>query len=415
MPKTFTTAKHPPTVWTHAKVDGSEQLFARSCPGEYTNSKKPDTDLIQSSFPRNVFSTTHISASPNGFVWAMYYAYRNHHRLKLRPEDVWLAILVQIGFYISSHAEQLRHRFVSHDGTRELRIDEFGVIDFADFGKLASKLTRLVQMNVIDPDLWGWAMPDFSTTTASDKVVAAVLMMGSMKQYFTCSSLLECDCGIPAVTLLGKKEDWALMARKITGLRILGDEPSRFAQLLQPVLNNFAAAFDTHHRRDAERFWGKCVYNTKADRRANEQTYLKGWITVFCFWDKDGKLSYPEDIHAPSSPEFQEAESQFSLFHPLLRRVRMDSIPVGYSTMPVTVNDNGHEYKIGLLAGSIGIKATSSGRMLECLEEQLEEGQLHNPSQPSNDMGSSQPAAGTHRRGRDTIQPVSGWFVYETK
>ncbi|KAJ5143651.1 uncharacterized protein N7515_002438 [Penicillium bovifimosum] len=410
MTKTFTTAGHPPTAWTRSKVYGSEQLLASSCSEEYAD-KKPNTTLIQSSFPRNFFSTTHISASQNGLLWAVVYAYNHHHKLKLRPEDVWFAILVQIGFYISSHAEQLRHLFVSHDGTRELHIDEFGVIDFTDFGKLALAMTRLIQQEVIDPELRNWAMPDFSTTTASDTIVAAVLMMGSMQQYFSCSSTLDCNCGIPSVTLLGKKEDWALLARKVNYLKTLGDEPSRFAQLLQPVLNNFVECLNPHNSREVHRFWRRCVV-TELDE--DGQSCLKGWITVFCFWDKDGKMLYPEEIHAPSSQVFQDAEAEFSIFHPLLRRVRLCSVPAGYSTMPVTVDDNGREYKAKMLAGSIGIQATSSGGRLECLEEQLEEWPI-NETLRTIDTVSGQPTAGTRRRELNTIQPASGWLMYETK
>jgi len=43
-------------------------------------------------------------------------AYTYHHRLILRPEDFWLAILVQLSSFINEHAKELRDLFVKHDG-----------------------------------------------------------------------------------------------------------------------------------------------------------------------------------------------------------------------------------------------------------------------------------------------------------
>jgi hypothetical protein len=42
----------------------------------------------------------------------------------------------------------------------------------------------LIAKNVVDPELRTWIMPDFSTTEESDSVVAAILMMGALQQYF---------------------------------------------------------------------------------------------------------------------------------------------------------------------------------------------------------------------------------------
>lgn len=48
------------------------------------------------SFIQDFFDTSHISASENGFVWAVFHAYSHHHNLILRPKDVWFAILSQL-------------------------------------------------------------------------------------------------------------------------------------------------------------------------------------------------------------------------------------------------------------------------------------------------------------------------------
>lgn len=63
-----------------------------------------------------------------------------------------------------------------------------------------------IQENVLDPDLRAWVAPEFSTTTEDDRVVSSVMMMGAMQKYFSYGFTLT--YGIPAVTLLGERENW---------------------------------------------------------------------------------------------------------------------------------------------------------------------------------------------------------------
>jgi hypothetical protein len=373
MPVTLTTAKHPPRGWKLQKVADIEDLFKRS----YSKGHKDSKRLIGNSFAKGFFDTSHVSASENGFVWAVVHAYSHHHNLVLRPEDVWFTILSQLSFFVVAHSEELRHLFVSHKDKKHLEIISNDTMETVDFGEMALEMTKLMEEHVVDPDLRSWIMPAFSTTTASDEAVAAILMMGSMQKYFKYQFTLR--CGIPSVTLLGEREDWALMVTKLARLAQLGDEPARFAQLLRPVLNNFVASFDNPEAPDVLSFWSKC-----ADRRGGGSgpTYLTGWISVFCFWSHDGKLLYPEQILPTCSQGFQEWETEFGLDQALSRRIDTEKVPLGYVSVPVTVNNFGHKFDSVMVGGMIGIQATSIP---------------------------------TGEAGLDSIQPVSGWFMYEKK
>ena len=46
----------------------------------------------------------------------------------------------------------------------------------------------------------------------------------------------------------------------------------------------------------------------------------------------------------------------------------MDSIPDSFTAVPVTVDDNCHIYKARMVAGSVGIRVTSSGDTLDSRE-----------------------------------------------
>ena len=56
------------------------------------------------------------AALNNSFVGAIYQAYSKHLALTIRPDDVWLTIVIAFADFVDNHAEQMRKSFVDHDG-----------------------------------------------------------------------------------------------------------------------------------------------------------------------------------------------------------------------------------------------------------------------------------------------------------
>lgn len=405
MPVTLETASHPARKWEGNPVSDASKLLEKASPKDFRRSKR----IIQSSFSPQLFSESHVSPSDNGFVRAVYLAYSHHHHLTLRPEDVWFSILTQLNFFINAHAEELRSFFVSHDGQKDLEVVEAGTIHSVDFGNLAIRMTEMIEKNILDPELRTWIMPEFSTTTKSDRVVAAILMMGSLQKYFTYTMSLL--CGIPTVTLLGEREDWAHMLAKLDKIPQLGKEPTRFAELLRPVLQRFVASFDNPTSPEVLDFWSKC-----ADRSSGGSgpDYFSGWITAFCFWDEDGKALYPKERGGSDSlvsltKERAGCELDGVYFH----LVDTKDIPLGSVSVPVTVNNNGVTVKTKMLAGMVGIQATSSGSMLDA-----DRGHTHRRFDSEtfkHVLVPYIPGPPTESPGLDSLQPLSGWWMYETE
>lgn len=403
MPISFTVAEHAPREWGYSKVNTVDELFAGSCRDDYRQSKT----ITQHSFPPSLFDTSHISSSHHGFVWAVFDAYSGHHNLKIRPEDVWFSILTQFRYYVNAHAEELRSSFVSHEGKKELVVHDKGLSCVPDFGAMALQMTALIDQNVVDKELRSWIMPKFSTTTETDDVVAAILMMGAMEKYF---SYVMCACGIPSVTLLGEREDWVMIVEKLEKLHRLGDEPARFAQLLRPILNHFVASFDRPESPEIRSFWDRCAHR---DDRMSGKDYLCGWLSVFCFWDENGKLLHREQIHPTGSPEFQAKNTVMGLEDAVSRRVGTVDIPSGFASVPVTVKALEGEYEAMMVAGLMGIQATSSGAILDGTR-------YHNDgnSYRTGADGKLEPVTHiipppTEKPGLDSIQPFSGWLMYK--
>lgn len=107
----------------------------------------------------------------------------------------------------------------------------------------------------------------------------------------------------------------------------------------------------------------------------------------------------------------------------LYHRVDTDAIPLGWVGAPINVDDNGTEYKTMMVAGSMGLRVSSSGENLD-----------HNQvlvCDPVKTDGSREVQNDTDREityqpyriteeealetGPDTLQPVIGWWMYEVE
>lgn len=111
-------------------------------------------------------------------------------------------------------------------------------------------------------------------------------------------------------------------------------------------------------------------------------------ITAFCFWSDAGKCLYKPGENPP-----HDKSDMYTMIDPNLVLVLDDAryhhvdteiIPPGYASVPVLLDDNGVYYNAEMVAGSLGIMISSSG-----LDDAKGE------------------------RGLDTVQPGSGWCMYE--
>ncbi|KAI1802729.1 hypothetical protein F4811DRAFT_554569 [Daldinia bambusicola] len=384
MPITFRIAAGPPRAWKRSDVAANpEELLKASCPEEYNKCKR----LIQSSIP--IPENSQVFSSSNGFVRAVYLAYTGHHHLKIRPEDVWFTILAQISAHINACAEELRSFFVTHEGQKKLEVIDVGSIASADFGKLAVLMTGEIRKSVIDPYLTEWIMPNFTTTTHSDTVTAAILMMGALQEYFKYTFTLT--CAVPSLTLLGEREDWVKIRQRLDYLPRMGKEPGQFAHLLTAVLDYFIRAFDEPTSPEVQSFWSRMV-----DWQGGSGVdYFSGWITAFTFWKTNGECLYTSQQGPAGRSGLHNVGCDLdgTLFH----IIDMKDMPNAFCSVPVTVDDNGVTHKTRMVAGSIGLAVSSSGELLE-LESSFFK------------IGKSKLSDKT---GLDTLQPISGWWMYE--
>lgn len=308
-------------------------------------------ELLQSSFTENDLPMN-IKPANNGFILGCVRAYNNHCHLKIRPEDVWFAILTQFVAFINAHAEDLRERFVAHEGQIMLEITSEGTRHSKVHDKFATEMAKLLDSNVVDPELRQWIMPNFSTTTKNDTVVASILMMASLQSYFKYQENFK--CGFPSVTILGEKKDWELVLEKISKLETFGDEPLHFGTLLRPIISRFIRSFDDPTGPEIIDFWQRMFF--RGPNGSGGQTKFSGWISAFCFWDQQGICMYApatesHRFHDPRSGTVVQPEC-LQLDGISYGRANLGKIPQGWSKVPVTINDHGVEYQAQMFAVS---------------------------------------------------------------
>ena len=268
--------KHPERKKYDCEIGsgGSDPLF-----------QKYQGKVIMTTRPRDGFS----GSISNSLVSSIYDAYANHCHLVIRPDDVWLSIVIALSNYLSYHSEKLQTiQRLCHVVSIECDIK-------SDWYEIISKLADET------PSDLEWMVPDFTTTTKLDKIIGKVAMLGATKRLTKYQVLML--CGIPGVTLKGTIGDWYLLRQKINQIKTFGEklalqELEWWSKILTYVVDNFiksyvessSTPFSMVSNND---FWQKCVYSDMGCG-TNDKS---GWILAFAPF-KDGQwiLNHPNDI-----------------------------------------------------------------------------------------------------------------------
>lgn len=253
----------------------------------------------------------------HAFVKAAHDAFYDHHPLVIRPDDIWFCIAQGFVTHVAQHTEQLRSRFVAHQGKKRLiveRPDFFlgqenpwpeAFAAFSDqIGVQVGKLKDLVSAR-------------FSTTTAKEAAAFDVCLMDTFQGYF--EYVMHCGCGIPEITLLGTPEDWASMISRVRHLSEYGLET--WNKVLVPVLEQLvetaAGKVDADFWRSFFRYesgsgpaeltgWILTLFPYLVDPETHvvvANQYLVGWRERFLVADRrKGFLNF-RDVQGPGLSE----------------------------------------------------------------------------------------------------------------
>jgi len=293
-------------------------------------------EILRTSEPHVTGRTIMRNNASNGLVSCLIDAYNDHNNVVLRPEDFWIAVLTQFSLYVTANAEELRDTFVDFQGQRELTIFGLGGIRTADFAGMSVSMTEQIAKNLKDASIRDWILPSFTTTTANDRVVCSIVMMSSMQKYFSYKFCL--CCGIANVTLLGTPEDYVALRNKVDRLATF-PALKKWHALLMPIFDELVNASQGKH---SVEFWSKVCSNHGG---GSGPSYVSGWVTAFCCFNEKGEWQ-GDRTTIESVFDGKKTASAYPF-------IDDNDIPPGIVSVPVTVDDNGTEYKTKMFAGSM--------------------------------------------------------------
>eukprot|EP01132_Coremiostelium_polycephalum_P003868 gene3868-4820_t len=272
----------------------------------------------------------------NSFVMSAYEAYSNHHHLVIRPDDVWMAVVIQFCSYVNANSEVLRSRFVDFQGVKEVKIATNGNLFSAGYDEMAIRMSDQIAGNIKDPSVRNWVIPSFSTTTYTDRVVGSIALMASMKKYL--SFKFKLYCGLPRVTMLGTVDDWKDVKTRIERLKEFDTGDNRMEEwtsMLIPIADQF---IESVSGKPDIKWWNRIAHYISGE---SGPSYLSGWITCFCVFDDQGQ--WVGDKHSVDV-DLKKYKSEWIYVNSL-------DIPTGYLSVPLTIDDNGVEFQTEMMAG----------------------------------------------------------------
>jgi len=140
--------------------------------------------------------------SNNNLVNTFLAAYNSHKPLRLRPDDINLALQLVWSTCVNNNHEKFRSQFVNHAGKMELKVES----ELFDSNFFCQQFANLMKENVNNPDFIEQFTKEYTTTTQLIRTVTNQVLMNTLKEYFSCSMIL--GCGISKVIMEGTKDDW---------------------------------------------------------------------------------------------------------------------------------------------------------------------------------------------------------------
>ena len=338
---TFTVDKNLPAPKGHLyMMDGN--AFIENMAIDYQTLGRKD-NIVAYSFGNEKLA--YMGEDP--FFQMMVMAFAQHRPVKVSPDAIWLLICQQFGEYVKQNAEQLRDKFVSHDGTMDLVVatnrDLFA--KDADWQAVMDDFSKQIENNT-KSDIVNTIKANFTTTGSSERIASEVTLMKVVKPYFK-YTVIYAGCGIPSITLEGTPEDWQKVLDKTKTLSQYGLE--WWTSDLEVILKEFVKASEGNADRG---FWQDIVMKNRPgeghrgkDCSPDKGHKLNGWFVKFFPFNKDGRTPQPIKTVSSMMAEMVQVDFRYIKFRDM--------------------DGNGkEEYPMQLLAGIVGIEEDTSSYTL---------------------------------------------------
>lgn len=285
-------------------------------------------------FESHAFRAVDAIQHPNALVGAVHYAFAKHRILTLSPDMIWLTISQGFSNHINANSEELRARFVRHQGKRKLTVETMSISQEVWSEVVPQFVNGMVQD--VGPGIANLFENSFSTTDDTSRLASQMIMMDAFQEYFEFE--LMCICGIPNIRLLGTEEDWIEIRKRVDV--IAEYDLSWWTDALAPICDQFVQA--SAGNIDSE-FWRRIYKPTEA----YGGDIATGWITnLFPYLRQDGEYAATRVNHLLQIPVAERTASD---------GIRGGSFPASVCDVPVRiVYPDGSKSEYRLMAGIAG-------------------------------------------------------------
>lgn len=305
-----------------------------------------------------------IIASPyHPFVAAVDAAFCDHRPLVLSPDMFWLLIGQGFARHVNNLSEDLRHRFVKHDGKTEIKVRRDDFIKGAPenpWWEVFTEFSSQIKQH-IGEDNYSNIVASFSTTGPIEKAANEIVLMSSMKNYFEYTFISV--CGIPEVTLEGTIEDWQQLwerTKRLGKTYNITWWTNRILPTLERIARNAGGSDDVE-------LW-KNIYKINNESGG---PYINGWVVdFFPYLQKTGfihkethkKIEIPNWLFYNGSghgitkivPSILYKLSKCVFSNKNSHGITMDSLPGSLCKAPFKWHYLNCVYEMEFLAGFIG-------------------------------------------------------------
>ena len=278
-------------------------------------------------------------------------AFYFHHPLVIKPEDVWYCIVSGFAHHMSLRHEELRERFVTHQGKEKIRVvrTDFELGQENPWPEVFETFSVEIGARV-GAQVRSLIRGAFSTSTPMHTIAFDVCMMDSFQGYFQYEMLI--GCGIPEFQVHGSPEDWRLICTRLQALSEYG--LGWWVDALRPVVERIAQSV-AGGAPDLD-FWRSFFRYHSGSGPAE----LTGWIlTLFPYLDARGDGTLQRNTHLDGwSESFQRASTRKGWPRAdELAGPHIGDLPQGLSSAPVLCQDmrSGEDVELAFIAGMMGV------------------------------------------------------------
>ncbi len=218
-------------------------------------------------------------SASNGFFDCFYQAYMNHGDIMVKPDDLWLVIMLWFTKYVDDNAQQLRRAFVSHEGKKKLTVVTRS-LDEGDWSQFFEGIIEAIRKNT-NQGVTQNLECNFSSSGLFEKTFSTAIIMNSFKKYFDYERGMG-GCGIQNAHLGGTLQDWELLLSKLLKLKVydVNGELKKYVNGLLPVIEQFIETYKGYAHVE---FWNN-IYDQR--KEADSEAYMPssfvvGWLIKF--------------------------------------------------------------------------------------------------------------------------------------